>query len=121
MPELNDTHIVLPSSLGQWLVDQPDTVLSSQMRQNEFLQTKHTFPIPKMAEQPHHVHVVKTDLTRKLSSLSEEIWTELKTALDEHWGTDTEDWREVNVFQTMMRVVTRSSNRLFVGKQLCES
>lgn len=121
MPELNDTHIVLPSSLGQWLVDQPDTVLSSQMRQNEFLQTKHTFPIPKMAEQPHHVHVVKTDLTRKLSSLSEEIWTELKTALDEHWGTDTEDWREVNVFQTMMRVVTRTSNRLFVGKQLCES
>lgn len=120
MPELNDTHIVLPSALGQWLVDQPDDVLSSQMRQNEFLQTKHTFPIPKMSEQPHHVQVIKTDLTRRLNSLSEEIWFELKAALDEQWGTDTEEWRDVNVFQTMMRAVTRTSNRLFVGEKLCE-
>ncbi|KAF1933736.1 cytochrome P450 [Didymella exigua CBS 183.55] len=119
LPELNDTQVVLPSSLGQWLVDQPDAVLSSQMRQNELLQSKHTFPIPKMAEKPHHAHVIKTDLTRKLGSLSEEIWTELKTALDEHWGTNSEEWREVNVFQTIMRVVTRTSNRLFVGEHLC--
>jgi hypothetical protein len=120
MPELNDARVVVPSSLGQWLVDQPDTVLSSLVRQNEVLQTKHTFPIPQMAARPHHAHVIKTDLTRRLGSLSEEIWTELETAMDEHWGTDTEEWREVNVFQTMMRVVTRTSNRLFVGEQMCE-
>ncbi|KAJ4355133.1 hypothetical protein N0V95_003215 [Ascochyta clinopodiicola] len=72
-----------------------------------------------MANRPHHAHVIKTDLTRKLGSLTEEIWTELDTALEQYWGTDTEEWREVNVFQTMMRIVTRTSNRLFVGKQLC--
>lgn len=121
MPEMDDTHVVLPISMGQWLVDQSDAVLSSQVHQNESLQTKYTFPIPKMAEQPHHVHVIKTDLTRRLNTLSEEIWTELQTALDEQWGTDTEGWREVNVFQTMIRVLARTSNRLFVGKQLCES
>ncbi|KAF3006872.1 hypothetical protein E8E13_010910 [Curvularia kusanoi] len=119
MPELNNLRVVIPASLGQWIVDQPDDVLSSAMRQNELLKTKYTFPIAKMADQPHHAHVIKTDLTRKLGSLSEEIWTELETALDEHWGTDTETWKEVNVFQTMMRVVTRTSNRLFVGEKLC--
>lgn len=119
MPELNDTHVVLPSSLGQWLVDQPDAVLSSKARQNEFLQTQYTFPIPKMSEKPHHVQVIKTDLTRKLSALTEEIWSELSVAFDEHWGSDTEEWKEVNVFQTMIRIVTRTSNRLFVGPEMC--
>jgi hypothetical protein len=120
MPELNDTHVVLPSSLGQWLVDQPDSILSSQERQNEFLQTKYTFPIPKMSERPHHVQVIKTDLTRKLGSLTEDIWSELTTAFDHHWGIDTEQWKEVNVFETMIRIVTRTSNRLFVGEKLCK-
>jgi cytochrome P450 len=113
-------RVVIPSSQGQWLVDQPDGVLSSLVRQNEMLQTKHTFPIAKMADQPHHAHVVKTDLTRRLGSLSEEIWTELSVALDEHWGSDTEEWKEVNVFQTMLRVVTRTSNRVFVGERMCK-
>lgn len=84
------------------------------------LQSKYTFPIAKMADRPHHAHVVKTDLTRKLGSLSGEIWTELSAALDEHWGADTEEWKEVNVFQTMLRVVTRTSNRVFVGERMCK-
>lgn len=113
-------RVVIPSSQGQWLVDQPDAVLSSTIRQNELLQSKYTFPIAKMADRPYHAHVVKTDLTRRLGSLSEEIWTELSVALDEHWGSDTEEWKEVNVFQTMLRVVTRTSNRVFVGERMCK-
>lgn len=120
MPELNDTQVILPISLGQWLVDQPDSVLSSSARQNDFLQSKYTFPVPRMAENPHHAHVIKTDLTRKLNTLSEEIWEELGNGFDAYWGTDTQEWKEVNVFTTMIQIVTRTSNRVFVGKDTCE-
>lgn len=120
MPEPNDTQVILPNSLGQWLVDQPDSIMSAKMRQNEFLQTQYTFPIPKMAEHPYHLNVIKRDLTRKLSTLTGEIWEELEQSFDNYWGTDTEEWREINLMETMIRIVTRTSNRLFVGKEACE-
>jgi hypothetical protein len=119
VPEFNDTQVVLPNSLGKWLVDQPDSILSAKMRQNDFLQTEYTFPTPKMAQQPHHAHVVRTDLTRKLSTLSGEIWAELDKGFHAYWGADTQEWREVNVFDTMIRIVTRTSNRIFVGEEAC--
>ena len=118
--ELNEAHVVLPNSLSQWLVDQPDRILSASQRQNDMLQTRYTFPIPKMAEVPHHVHVIKTDLTRKLSTLSADIWDELDNGFSVYWGTDTREWKEVNVSESMLRIVGRSSNRVFVGKENCK-
>jgi hypothetical protein len=119
MPEPNDTKVILPSSLSQWLCDQPDRIISAKMRQNDFLQTEYTFPIPKMAEHPYHMNVIKRDLTRKLSALSEEIWDELDESFNVYWGKDTHEWKEVNLMETMIRIVTRTSNRLFVGKEIC--
>ena len=120
MAELNEAHVVLPNSLSQWLVDQPDRILSASQRQNDMLQTQYTFPIPKMAEIPHHVHVIKTDLTRKLNTLSADIWDELDNGFSVYWGTDTREWKEVNVSESMLRIVGRSSNRVFVGKENCK-
>lgn len=121
MPEPNDTHVVLPSTLSQWLCDQPDSILSASDRQNELLQSRYAFPIPKMAEKAHHMAVVKRDLTRRLNGLTGEIWDELEESFKRYWGENTEEWKEVNLMETMMRIVTRTSNRVFVGKEACRN
>jgi cytochrome P450 len=48
-----------------------------------------------------------------------DVWDEIGCALDDTWGNDTEDWKEVCLFENMMNVIARVSNRVFVGLPLC--
>lgn len=40
-------------------------------------------------------------------------------AFDDRWGTDTENWKEFNVFDSMGYIIARASNRTFLGKPAC--
>lgn len=46
---------------------------------------------------------------------------EIAVTVDELWGTDIDKWKEVSVFDTMMQVVARASNRAFVGLPSCRN
>ena len=85
----------------------------------EGLQTDYTFADPIIVRQPHHEHIVKTDLTRHLGALTEDIMDELATGFDQTWGFDYENWKEIGVFKNMMKIVARTSNRVIVGLPLC--
>jgi hypothetical protein len=83
------------------------------------MQTDYTFSDTEIARQPHHEHVVRTDLVRQLGSLTMDIMDELTASFDETWGLDTEEWKTVPVFENMRTIVARTSNRVFVGLPLC--
>jgi hypothetical protein len=86
----------------------------------EALQSDFTFAHPVIVRQPHHEHVVRTDLTRQLGSLTMDIMDELASGFDETWGFDTRAWKEIGVFENMMRIIARTSNRVMVGLPLCK-
>ena len=44
---------------------------------------------------------------------------ELRTAIDEIFGTNTEEWELIRLFDAIKRVVARINNRVFVGLPLC--
>ena len=44
---------------------------------------------------------------------------ELKAAVDDIFGTDTENWTSVGLFDAITKVVARINNRVFVGLPLC--
>lgn len=46
---------------------------------------------------------------------------ELAAAVNAEWGTDTQHWVEVNPFTTMLKVVFRTSNCVFLGPRLCRN
>jgi cytochrome P450 len=50
-----------------------------------------------------------------------DVWDEIGCALDDTWGTDTENWKEICLFENMMNVIARVSNRVFVGLPLCRN
>jgi len=50
-----------------------------------------------------------------------DVWDEVGCALDDTWGTDTENWKDICLFENMMTVIARMSNRVFVGLPLCRN
>jgi cytochrome P450 len=50
-----------------------------------------------------------------------DIWDELQCTFDETWGLDTEEWKEVCIFDNMMIMIAHASNRMFLGFPLCRN
>lgn len=118
---LTGPEVVLPLSQARWLVEQPDTVMSQTEVNRQFLEADHTFLHPNIVREPVHPDVIRRELTHKLSSFTTDIVDELDVCLTENWGSDTENWREVKVYDTMLDVISRLSTRVFVGEQLCHN
>lgn len=87
--------------------------------QREVLQTDYSLLDTTLARNPIHELIVRRDLTRYLGALIPDIEEELNIGVDEYWGKDTEKWTDVVPFATMMKIVARTSNRIFVGLPLC--
>ncbi len=103
----------------KWIVDQGENVLNTAAMQREVLQADWTLLDPNMARNPIQEAIVKRNLTRSLGSLISDIEDEINMSIDEYWGCDTENWVDIGAFQTMNKVISRTSNRVFVGAPLC--
>jgi hypothetical protein len=112
---------VLPVSQARWLCEQPDHVLSQLEVNRRFLEADHTFFHPNIVREPIHPEVIKRELTHKLNNFADDIVDELQLCLEEDWGLDTEEWREVNLYDTMLDIISRLSMRVLVGKELCQN
>jgi cytochrome P450 len=88
---------------------------------NDILAGPYAFTDPQILKDPFHEHVIHKNLARKISPLIMDVWDEIGCALDDTWGTDTENFKDVCLFENMMNVIARVSNRVFVGLPLCRN
>ena len=51
--------------------------------------------------------------------MTDAVNDELKTAVDKIFGSDTEQWKLIELFDSMTKVVAKINNRVFVGLPLC--
>ena len=58
---------------------------------------------------------------RRIGDLIMDLWDEIGCAIDDTWGKDTEEWKEIPVFDNMMHIIARASNRVFIGLPLCRN
>jgi len=110
---------MLPPKDIKWIADQPDSMLSTHESQREQLQTAYTLLDPALAEKPMYPNIIKSTLTKAFDSVIPRVQDEIELSIDEYWGHGTENWTDVGAFDTMMKVVSRASNRIFVGLPLC--
>lgn len=110
--------VVLPPSNLTWLAAQPDNVLSGVRVQDDVLALSYLSHGPDLSAIVDFT-VVRRDLTRSLSKILPEISEETKLCFAEKLGKDTNEWREVKIFETITETSRRLSNRLFVGLPLC--
>lgn len=68
----------------------------------------------------YHIKVIQVNLTQKLSSILPDIVEEVTLA----WQDNTnigDEWSEINVWNVMLKVISRTANRMFVGLPLCRN
>ncbi|KAI9571035.1 cytochrome P450 [Boletus coccyginus] len=96
----------------------PDDVLSFLDAASDSVQIKYTMG-PELLQNMYHVEIIRSHLTRSLSSLYPEIRNEVSIAFDEVLDLRDGEWKSVRALSAIQKVVCRTSNRLFVGLPLC--
>jgi cytochrome P450 len=114
-------EVIIPRGEMAWLLDQPDSVMSAAEFHSDSLAGPYAFTHPKILEDPFHEHVIHRSLARKIGPLIMDVWDELGCAIDDTWGTDTDEWKDICVFENMMHVIARVSNRVFIGLPHCRN
>lgn len=113
---------IIPRSMISWLFHQPDPeTLNIKASILEAMKADYTIKPDPVRERIHvHEELIKRDLTRNLESVAADIAEELEASLKDILGTDTQNWKEVSVYEDMRKVLTRATNRVFVGLSLCK-
>lgn len=84
------------------------------------LQGDYAFTDKYLLETVFHEKVIHKNLARRLDSVIPAIHDEVISCLDDTWGFDTE-WRDIPVWDNMMEIISRLSNRMFIGLPLCRN
>lgn len=103
----------------KWIITQPNSILGAAESQRELLQSDYSWLDPSLAAHPVHWNTIKVSLPKAMETLIPEVWDEVEASVNEYWGHDTDEWRDIGVFDTMMKTVARATNRSFVGLPLC--
>ncbi|KAL0936746.1 ent-kaurene oxidase [Colletotrichum truncatum] len=113
VPE-SECIVVSPNFLRQ-LKKLPDTVLSFNEAVEEALQTRYTKISSNIPTIPH---TLKTSLNPALFRLNPVILDEVTTGIRDEFPQSSE-WTTVSINKKLMRVVAKTSGRIFVGPGLC--
>ncbi|ETS73502.1 hypothetical protein PFICI_14448 [Pestalotiopsis fici W106-1] len=116
---INGHQVILPRSQLQWLLQQPDSVLSQEHVNRQFLQAEHTFFHANLVKNPVHMEVVNHELAKLLGTFTGEMVDETRACLEDLWGSDAGSWREVKLYESMLSLIARLSTRVFIGQPLC--
>ncbi|KAB5522914.1 cytochrome P450 [Coniochaeta sp. 2T2.1] len=119
VPLLTGTYVLLPASDTEFVAAAPDAQLSAHKYMLENFQLETTVVDPDIVRRPIHHQLVNTTLTSQTGNLVPDILDEAAWGFDQCWGIDTEEWKEVPLFETMRRVVCGITNRAFVGLPVC--
>jgi cytochrome P450 len=112
-------EIVLPPSQMTWMFDQPDHILSTKDAHYDFLQGDYAFIKPIILRDPYHEHVVHKNLVRNLNAIIPDLEEEVPPTVDAIYGTDTDEFRKLDLMSSFMRMIPRLTNRMMVGPTLC--
>lgn len=113
-------EVILPSSQLPWLLDQPDHILNQHEVNRQFLHADRTMLHPNIVSGTVHKHVIRREMTRYLDSFAADLVDEIEHSLRQVWGSD-EAWHEISVYDAMLNIVSRISNRALVGLPLCRT
>ena len=114
-------EVVLPRSQMPWLLEQPENVLSTSAFHYDALAGDYAFTTPQILKDPYHEHVIHKYLPRRIAGLLPGIWEEIQVAIDKTWGMDPQSWKEIGIWENMLRIIPSFTNRMLVGLPLCRN
>ena len=85
------------------------------------MQFKYTVQHPEITHNDMLDKTISRDLTRSVGTLNKELMEEIALNFEQMWGTDTENWTDVGGWDSMIKTIARTANRIFVGPELSKS
>lgn len=92
---------------------------------------------PNILGNPYHISVTRVGMTKNLDARFDEVRDEIVRTFEDHLALEGDgefrfdsirsldllstEWKAIPAQATVMQVICRTSNRLFVGLPLCES
>ncbi|KAI0795985.1 cytochrome P450 [Abortiporus biennis] len=122
VPEVFRWHVILtsPQQIEEFR-RAPDSSLSFEEAILESLQIEHTLG-PAIANNAYHIPIIRTKLTRNIVNFMDNVRDELSAAFEEELGVpENGEWKQLPALATIMKVVARTSNRVFVGLPICRN
>jgi hypothetical protein len=111
--------VIIPPGLLRKVYGASESIIDIHNTGNQTIQTKWTVGDRKIYENPFHLNVIRNQLTRNLDKVTPLLAHELKSAFKRLWGK-CDDWQEVYVWDTCLKLVAGASNSVFVGEPLCK-
>lgn len=97
----------------------PDSVLSQPAQANVIFQIKYTLH-PALLGDYYHFDVVRKKLTHALPRILPNLVDETRYGFGIEVGSRT-DWADIQVYPMISKLITRISNRMMVGLELCRN
>lgn len=112
-------EVIMPQSAMKWVLAQPDDVLSVDAAFVEVDQVKWGLGHEKIVADAWQAMLVKKELNQVLEAICAAMNNELGLVFDEHFGTDTANWKEIDLGPTIQIIVAQAASRFTVGLPLC--
>jgi hypothetical protein len=110
--------VVLPPSQVRELVRKPDDEVDLHIIHWEQLANHYTSR-PEVFLNPIHLSVVKRQITRKLPTFSDDLYREMAAAFASDWVNEDGSSKEIAVYRSCIKIVSRAANRVLSGVELC--
>lgn len=100
-------------------MNQPDHVLDQGKAFAEIDQVAWSLGHDKYVVDAWQGMIVKYDMNRAIEVIASSMKDELQVVFDEQFGTDTENWKTIDLTQTVKMIIAQAASRFTVGLPLC--
>ncbi|KAF4503532.1 cycloheximide-inducible CIP70 (cytochrome P450 family) [Fusarium agapanthi] len=114
-------EVYLPQSQMKGVLNQPEYVLDMEQAFAEVDQVRWSLGHEKYVVDAWQGLVVKYDLNRAIEIIANSMKDELHEVFDEQFGTDTDNWKRIDLTKTVKMIVAQAASRFTVGLPLCRN
>lgn len=109
------TQVMLPIEHIKWVIDQPDDVLNHGKFHEERLGIRYFLPGFDVSSQMATTEALRLHLTRNLGKIQGDLMDELRLSVDETFGVDENEWKELTLYDALNDVIFQASGRALFG------
>ncbi|KAK4692869.1 hypothetical protein P7C71_g4417, partial [Lecanoromycetidae sp. Uapishka_2] len=111
---------MLPQEHINWLIQQPDKVLSTwKVRMERNGLEYQSITVDHKSTVAFTEKVIGRCLTRNLDYIQGDVYAEIKSSVSDIFGTSTTSWRFIDAQQSMAQIADRTATRAMFGLTLC--
>lgn len=112
-------ELMLPPEHIKWFAEQSDTVMSSKTIREERHASKYLHMGVEFSSTLYFMErVIRDSLTRNLGDIQQPLCDEICQGFDQVFGTDSTEWKTLNVYQSMQEIILQAMCRVFFGEQI---